>query len=115
MSSSVGKIARILAGGTIIAILAIPAGAASLGVGASAGGGGGINAGAGASTDSSGGANGGLGASIGASNGATAGASVSVGARTIPMPAPRPRSAVRTASTRALVPMSAAIPTRMST
>jgi hypothetical protein len=79
MSSIAKNIARALSYGSIVAILALPANAAGVGVGASVGGGGGVNAGAGASTGGSGGVNGGLGAPVGGSGGANAGAGASLG------------------------------------
>ncbi|TIW14389.1 MAG: hypothetical protein E5V81_27555 [Mesorhizobium sp.] len=79
MRNVVGKAATTLTLGTIIAVLAMPANTASLGVGASIGGSGGVNAGAGASVGGGSGVNAGLGASVGGSNGVNAGAAASIG------------------------------------
>ncbi|WP_245519578.1 MULTISPECIES: hypothetical protein [unclassified Mesorhizobium] len=79
MPSIIREFHKALTCGAIIAILAMPANAASLGVGASVGGSGGVNAGAGASVGGGSGVNAGLGASVGGSNGVNADAAASIG------------------------------------
>lgn len=79
MRNIVKQAAAALTLGTMVAVLAMPANAASLGVGASIGGSGGVNAGAGASVGGGSGVNAGLGASVGGTNGVNAGAGASVG------------------------------------
>lgn len=84
MRNIVRKVAATLTYGTIIAVLAAPANAAGLGVGAGAsvGGSGGVNAGVGASVGGGSGVNAGVGASVGGANGVDANATASVGGST---------------------------------
>ena len=125
MPSIIRELHKALSCGAIIAILAMPANAASLGVGASVGGSGGVNAGAGASVGGgSGGVNAGLGASVGGSNGVNADAAASIGGsngadanarrRSVAQPASMRVSTLTSAttSTPVRVQMSAMAPTR---
>ncbi|MDG4883877.1 hypothetical protein [Mesorhizobium sp. WSM4884] len=81
MPSIAQKVARTLACGTIVAVLAAPAHADGIGVGvgASVGGRGGINAGLGSSVGGTSGVNAGAVASVGGSNGIDADATASIG------------------------------------
>ncbi|TJU92351.1 MAG: hypothetical protein E5Y12_29665 [Mesorhizobium sp.] len=79
MASTIKTVASVLAGSAMVLVLSMPANAAGLGVGASVGGNGGVNAGVGASVGGSSGVNAGLGASVGGSSGVSAGLGASIG------------------------------------
>ncbi|UCI34222.1 hypothetical protein [Mesorhizobium sp. B4-1-4] len=79
MTFTIKTVASVLAGSAIVVVLSMPVSAAGLGVSASVGGSGGVNAGVGANGGGGGGGNAGVGASVGGSNGVNAGLGTGAG------------------------------------